>query len=130
MTYISLSTVDEIYSCSSSVKIYQNRLEHQKFRIFCLLLKKIEQSLGENAEEDYWKDFLRPLRQYRFKLCAAPLPFNHPIACQPGTIKFLEKHLKNCKFIYSDFASAANEIFNFLVDLSKSDDNPMPILFG
>jgi hypothetical protein len=125
MTYISLSTVDEIYSCSSSVKIYQNRLEHQKFRIFCLLLKKIEQSLGENAEEDYWKDFLRPLRQYRFKLCAAPLPFNHPIACQPGTIKFLEKHLKNCKFIYSDFASAANEIFNFLVDLSKSDDNPM-----
>jgi hypothetical protein len=125
MTYISLSTVDEIYSCSSSVKIYRNRLEHNKFCIFCLLLKKIEQSLGEDVEEDYWKDFLRPLRQYRFKLCAAPLPFNHPIVCQPGTIKFLEKHLKNCKFLYSDFASAANEIFNCLVDLSKYDDNPL-----
>ncbi|BBD63528.1 hypothetical protein NIES2109_64030 (plasmid) [Nostoc sp. HK-01] len=125
MTYISLSTVDEIYSCCSSIKIYKNQLEHHKFRIFCLSLKKFEQSLGENAAEDYWKDFLRPLRQYRFKLCAAPLPFNHPIACQPGTIKFLEKHLKSCKFIYPDFDSPANKIFNCLVDLSICDDNPL-----
>lgn len=125
MTYISLSTVDEIYSCSSDAKIYQNSLDHHKFRIFCLSLKKFEQSLGENAEEDYWKNFLRPLRQYRFKLCAAPLPFNHPIASQSDTIKFLEKQLKNCKSMYQDFASAANEIFNLLVDLSKSDDNPL-----
>ncbi|MDF5724003.1 MAG: hypothetical protein PUP91_26770 [Rhizonema sp. PD37] len=125
MTYISLSSVDEIYSCSSSIKIYRNRLDHHKFSIFCRLIKKFEQSLGEDIEEDYWKDFLQPLRQYRFKLCAAPLPFNHPIVCQPETIIFLEKHLKNCKFIYSGFASVANEIFDSLVDLSKCDDNPI-----
>lgn len=125
MNYISLSTIDKIYSCSSSVKIYQNRLEHQKFRIFCLLLKRFEQSLGENVEEDYWKKFLRPLRQYRFKLCAAPLPFNHPIACQSTTIRYLEKHLNKCKFIYPDFAPAANEIYDFLLDLSKDNDNPL-----
>ncbi|MBD2415311.1 hypothetical protein FACHB389_17710 [Nostoc calcicola FACHB-389] len=125
MNYISLSTVDEIYSCSSSTKIYQNRLEHHNFRIFCLSLKKFEQSLRENAAEDYWKNFLRPLRQYRFKLCVAPLPFNHPVACQPETIKFLERQLKNCKSMYQDFASAADEILNLLVYLSKYDDNPL-----
>ncbi|MFW9262828.1 hypothetical protein [Nostoc sp. CALU 546] len=124
MTYISLSTVDKIYSYSSLVKIKQNLIVHTDFRIFCLSLKKFELLLGENVEEDYWKNFLRPLRQYRFKLCAAPLPFNHPIACQAETIKFIERQLKNCKFIYQDFASAADEIFNLIINLSKSHENP------
>ena len=123
MTDISLSSVNEIYFCSSTVKITQHRFEHPKFRNFCLSLTNFERSLGENAADDYWQNFLRPLKQYRFKLCAAPLPFNHPTACQPKTIDLLEKHLKRCKSIYPDFESAADNLFKNLAILSQSDNN-------
>jgi hypothetical protein len=130
MTYIALSSVNEIYSCSSTVKITQHQFEHPEFRNFCLSLTNFERSLGENATEDYWQKFLRPLKQYRFKLCAAPLPFNHPTACQPETIDLLKKHLNKCKLVYPDLTSAADNIFNSLVSLSQSDDNPLLVFIG
>ncbi|GAA6616839.1 hypothetical protein [Scytonema sp. NUACC26] len=125
MTYISLLDVNEIYSCSSGVKIIQHQFEHREFWNFCLLLTNFEKSLGENAADDYWQKFLPPLKQYRFKLCAAPLPFNHPTACQPETIQSLEKHLKKCRYIYPDFTSAADNLFKSFALLSQSNSNPL-----
>lgn len=130
MTDISISSVNEIYSCSSTVKITQHQFEHREFRNFCLSIRNFERSLGENATEDYWQKFLRPLKQYRFQLCAAPLPFNHPTACQPETIDLLKKHLNKCKSIYPDFTLAADNIFNSLVSLSQSDDNPLLVFIA
>jgi len=130
MTDISISSVNEIYSCSSTVKITQHQFEHREFRNFCLSIRNFERSLGENATEDYWQKFLRPLKQYRFQLCAAPLPFNHPTACQPETIDLLKKHLNKCKFIYPNFTVAADDIFNSLVSLSQSNDNPLLVFIA
>lgn len=125
MTYISLSDVSAIYERSSCVKIERQRVKYDKFHNFCIALKNFERLLGEAAEEDYWKEFLRPLRRYRFDLCAAPLPFNHPTVCQRKILKFLQKKLLNCEFIYPDFKGAAQDIFNRLSDLSKLRSNPL-----
>ena len=125
MTYISLSDVSAIYDCSSCVKIKRKRVKHNEFRSFCLALKSFERSLGEAVEEDYWREFLRPLRRYRFYLCAAPLPFNHPTVCQPESLELLRKHLLNCEFIYPNFKAAAQDIFNRLTGLSELCGNPL-----
>ena len=130
MSYIALSSVNEIYSCSSTAKITQHRFEHSEFRNFCLSLTNFERLLGENASDDYWQKFLLPVKQYRFKLCAAPLPFNHPTACKPEAIDLLGKHLYNCKYIYPDFTSAAENTLNSLVSLSQSDKNPLGDFIG
>ncbi len=125
MNYNLLSDVDKIYSYSNDIKINIHQLEHSEFRHFCLSLKRFESLIGENAKDDYWKQFLRPLKRYRFKLCAAPLPFNYPKECQPETIEFLNKKLKKCEYIYPNLMSAATDIFNSFVSLSKSDNNPL-----
>jgi hypothetical protein len=125
MTYISLSDVSAIYDCSSCVKIKRKRVKHSEFRSFCLALKNFERSLGEAAQEDYWREFLRPLRRYRFYLCAATLPFNHPTVCQPESLELLRKRLLNCEFIYPNFKAAAQDIFNRLTGLSELHGNPL-----
>ena len=125
MTSISLADVDKIYDCSSQSKIYHYQSEHSEFHDFCLLLKNFYRSLGEDAKDDYWKKFFRTLKQYRFNLCAAPLPFNHSSACKPETIEDLRKHLAKCKFSYPNFTSAADNIFNTWVSLSQLNHSPM-----
>lgn len=125
MNYNSLSDVDKIYSYSNDIKINLHQLEHYDFRHFCLSLKIFESLVGEDAKDDYWKNFLRPLKRYRFKLCAAPIPFNYPQECQPETIELLTSYLAKCEYIYPNLMSAATDIFSSFVSLSKSDNNPI-----
>lgn len=125
MTHISLSDVHNIYSLSSQVQIKHQPVKHHDFGSYCLLLRKFECQLSEADKDDYWKNFLQLLRRYRFDLCAAPLPFNHPTVYSPETSKFLRKHLARCQFIYPDLLSSASELVNCLEKLSHLDSNPL-----
>lgn len=125
MTHISLSDVNKIYSLSSHFQIKHQPVKHHDFGIFCLLLRKFERQLSEAAKDDYWKNFLQLLRRYRFDLCAAPLPFNHPTVYSPENSKFLRKQLARCQFIYPDLLSSASDIVNCVESLSQLDSNPL-----
>ena len=123
MTPTALSAVNKIYSCSRSCKVKYHPIKHYEFGKFCLLLKSFERQLSEAIKDDYWKAFLRPLQQYRFKLCATPLPFNHPTVCEPKAFNFLENRLAQCESIYPDFTTTAHTLFNSIVILSHSYEN-------
>ena len=125
MTYISLLAVNDIYSCSNCCKVKHHPVKHHEFGSFCLLWKKFKRQLNEAAEDDYWKTFLRPLRQYQFELCAAPLPFNHSTVCQPETLDVLEKHLSRCERIYPNFTITARTLLAYVTILSQSYENPL-----
>ena len=125
MTHISLLAVNDIYSCSNCCKIKHHPVKHHEFGNFCLQLKNFERQLNEAAEDDYWKTFLRPLRQYQFELCAAPLPFNHSTVCQPETLDVLEKHLSRCERLYPNFTITARALLAYVTVLSQSYENPL-----
>lgn len=125
MNYISLSDVDSIYSLSSYFQIKHQPVKHHDLGIFCLLLRKLECQLSETAKDDYWKNFLQLLRRYRFDLCAAPLPFNHPTVYSPEKSTFLRKQLARCQFMYPDLLSSASELVNCVESLSQLDSNPL-----
>ena len=73
-----LGDIDALYECSEHLVVVPYQIKHDPFRRFSMRLRRFEQVLGEAAEDEYWRDFLRKLRRYRFELSAAPLPFNHP----------------------------------------------------
>lgn len=125
MTHIYLSDVNKIYSLSSHFQMKHQPVKHHDFGMFCLLLRKFERQLSEAAKDDYWKNFLQLLRRYRFDLCAAPLPFNHPTVYSPENSKFLRKQLARCQFIYPDLLASASDIVNCVESLSQLDSNPL-----
>ena len=125
MTHFSLLDVNRIYSCSNCSKIQSHCVEHELFGHFCLSLKNFELQLKEATEDEYWKVFLRPLRRYRFELCAAPLPFNHPQLSKPSTVVLLKKHLSLCQSLYPNLAISADDVFSQFIGLTQSANNPM-----
>ncbi|HDY99883.1 MAG TPA: hypothetical protein ENH52_00240 [Nitrospirae bacterium] len=125
MKKISFSHANEIYSCSSRVKIKEHRIGHDQFRMYYLSLRKFERMLGETIEDVYWKSFLAPLRRYRFEMCAAPLSFNEPPATTLRSINLLSDRLTICKNIFPQFTDEAHSIFEQIKNLLNNKDNPL-----
>jgi hypothetical protein len=121
---ISINEINNIYSYSG-LTINVNRLHHQELSNYCFHLKTFNNSLGENAQDDYWKKFITPLRRYQFQLCAAPLAFNYPKECQPDFLKHIKEHLSKCKQLYPDYEIAAVSLFENFINISKSSQNPI-----
>lgn len=121
---ILLSDISNIYNCSD-LRINVNRLHHKKFSNYCRYIKDFNNFLGENATDDYWKEFLKPLKRYQFQLCAAPLAFNYPKECHPDSIEYIKKHLSKCKQLYPDYEEIALDLFEDFIDISKSPQNPI-----
>ncbi|BDA71631.1 hypothetical protein CAL7716_057970 [Calothrix sp. PCC 7716] len=121
---VSVSNISNIYSYSG-LTINVTRLHHQELTNYYLHLKEFKKSLGENAEDDYWKEFIRPLKRYQFQLCAAPLAFNYPKECQPDSLKYIKEHLSKCKQLYPDYEISALKLFEDFMNISKSSQNPL-----
>ncbi len=122
---LSVANTDRIYSCSDRIKLSRSSVEHSAFEKFCRDLRTFKGSLGEASKTPYWEEFLRPLRIYRFRLLAAPLPFDHPSIYSPGTIDALRKHISQCALVYPSFATPASALVDAMDALAREGGNPL-----
>jgi len=128
MKSISIADADYIYACFASIRIKQYKVSHNDFKTFCVLLGEFDRRIKEGVDENdyYWSFFLRRLRRYRFELCAAPLPFNHPSVYSPSSFAALEKHLIKCHLLYpAGYGETAHKLLALAYKLVESADNPM-----
>lgn len=125
MKQVSLESVGDVYDCARLARIKVHHVHDALFHRFCLQTRKFERSLGESASDDYWRQFLRPLKRYRFDVSSTPLPFKYPVQIQPNLIELLQKQLAICNLIYPQFDSPARELVNSLQTLLDSPLNPI-----
>lgn len=128
MKSISIADANYIYACCESIRIKQYKVSHNDFKTFCVLLEEFDRRIKEEVDENdyYWNFFLRRLRRYRFELCAAPLPFNHPSIYSPTSFEALENHLNKCNLLYpAVYDKTAHELIALAYKLVNSADNPM-----
>ena len=125
MTQVTLESVGAVYDCARLAKIEVHHVHDASFHRFCIQTRNLERSLGESASDDYWRQFLRPLKRYRFDVSSTPLPFNYPVETQPNSIELLQERLTNCNLIYPQFDSPARELVESLRALLNSSLSPI-----
>ena len=125
MKQVSLGSVGAVYDCARLAKIKVHHVHNASFHRFCLQTRTFERSLGESASDDYWRQFLRPLKQFRFDASSTPLPFKCAVEIQPNIVELLQERLANCNLIYPQFDSPARELVNSLLSLHKSPLSPI-----
>ncbi len=125
MTPVSLAAADCIYACGADRSYTVHYARHARFRAFSLALAQMDRALGETASDDFWRDWLRQLRRYRFDVSAAPLPFDHPAAILEAQLSSLQARLVECDALFPDFAPPARALIEKLRDLVVAGDNPL-----
>ena len=130
MMQMSLETVNAVYDCARLAKIEVHNVDDAAFHRFCLLVKKFERSLGESAKDDYWTQFLRALRRYRFDVSSTPLPFKYPVEDAPNFVEQLQERLSHCDLIFPQFADPARELIDSLLSVLDTPSNPLLAVFA
>ena len=125
MKQVPLESVGAVYDCARLAKIKMHHVHDASFHRFCLQARKFEGSLGESASDDYWRQFLRPLKRYRFDVSSTPLPFKYPVEISPSFGEQLKERLVNCDLIYPQFDKPARELVDSLLALLDSPLNPI-----
>jgi len=124
MSFVSLHSAITIYNCAAHLKIRRWHIQHQDFEDFCFALRKFERKLGDVAKDIYWTTFLRAMRNYRFELTVAPIPFNYMDSRGTETEERLRNHLRYCESIYPSFVSDSSQLLDLFCKLIRSGDNP------
>lgn len=124
MKAATLDSVTDIYRCSEVCDIRLWRLDHRQFREYCIALRAFERALGEDADQDYWQQFLRRLKKYRFEVTAAPVSFDNPAVARPEILQILTAHIEHCESLYPGYASGAKGLLQMYEQLSRCTDNP------
>jgi len=75
--------------------------------------------------DDFWRIFLQKLRRYRFEMCAAPLPFNHPLVFSPLLLSMLNKIRQQCREVYPGYEAALEELSLCIKTLAETGANPL-----
>ena len=121
---MNLDAASELYRYISGARLESHLVSHAELKTFSLNLKTFERRLGETKEDDYWQVQLRPLKRYRFRLCAAPLPFDAPDDYR-GIFERLQAELIHCDRIYPQHAEEARTLVERAQALTQKPENPM-----
>ena len=122
---MSLETSNAVYLCSERAELELRSVQYPEFERFSFALRAFQRSLGEAYGDDYWREFLWPLRSYGFRLLAAPLPSGHPAAYAPDTVPALRRHLAACDLIYPDLAGPARRLLDLMDSLVQAGEGPL-----
>jgi len=124
--HIEFPTATRIYRCCGSPRLGRQRVKHSAFKLYCLELKKFVHDLGEESSEEFWKLPLRLFNKYRYRMCAAPIPFDHAIGRPKNSLlQTVGSDLARCKFLYPSFADSAESLLHRFNEMSQSSDNPL-----
>lgn len=125
MKFVSLAAASRLYDCKADVTLEKHLVGFPLFSRFCFALRRIERAIGEHAEDEYWRPFLRQLRRYRFELTAAPLPGNHLRLVGALDLPTLRAGLRQCHQVYPQLAQEAQAVLELAEEMSRSEANPM-----
>ncbi|MBC7341778.1 MAG: hypothetical protein H5U02_04930 [Clostridia bacterium] len=125
MRYLTLLEASRIYTCSSRFKMARHVVKHPELHGFCITLRNFERMLGEEAKDIFWRALLQRLRRYRFEVCAAPLPFNHPAVYTAKLMDLLNRAVSECRMIYPSFLHPLQDLATRIKRLAESGANPL-----
>ncbi len=106
----SIPLLNKIYNNSCVCNIIRHNIVHDELYHISVALTSLRNSLGLEAEEEFWRQTLIPIRRFINFLCSTPLP---PITiAAPSGIDWckLDHQVHLCQQLYPDFHSSLIEL--------------------
>lgn len=122
----SLAAANRLYLACADLSVGYHSLDHPLLREFVHATRELERELDDNlSADDIWRAFLIPLRRYRFRASAAPIPFDHPNGISNQAVAELKDIARGLSISYPRWSNAIGAALASLEALRASRDNPL-----
>jgi hypothetical protein len=125
MIPLSIGGATAIYGDASRCEITRHSVEHAALAEVSRSLRALVRSLGDEAEDDYWRNTLGPLRRLAFAFCSAPLPFTNTAALLGIDWGKINRQVRLCQQLFPDAHAALASVAQKLEELSAETSSPL-----
>lgn len=120
-----ITKASKVYACNRTLSLTPHFISFPALRDFSLSLRQFLKRLGGDLEVPYWSEFIRPLKRYRFDLCAAPWPATLLREYTRERQIEARKHLLPCYQMYPSLAEPAHVLISTMEAIAGCDHDPV-----
>lgn len=120
-----LTQTSRLYACSRTAILTSSFISFPALAQFHSNLIDISRRIGNWNEDSFWNDFLRPLRRYRFDICASPWTAGFLSDYTLDRCKVASDHIKNIDQTHPSLVKVAYALLDSLYEISESGHDPI-----
>lgn len=125
---ISLRRTSAFYSYLAEYEINWHPVAFTPFDEFYIALSQFQQELASRAQHNFWDEYLRSLKRFRFQCSSSPLPFTWYDQNNSALRSALAQQLRLCEIAFAseiNLLAQASCLFDRVLKLLTSSDNPL-----
>ena len=120
-----LARVNSVYSCIRTLILDTHFVSFPPLARFSAELHAFSKMVGEAHDDPYWSSFIRPLKRYRFDLCASPWSAESLKDYTLDRYNEATKHIEGCHQIFPSLATPAKLLTEKLIDIFEEGYDPI-----
>ena len=124
MTPLSISSATKVYRDASTCEIIRHLIDHPTLAEFSRSLRAFVQLLGDEADDEFWRRSLGPIRRLGFTFCSTPLPFSVAAAAAGIDWAKLHRQVRLCEQLFPDTHEVYAKLVQQLEGLSSETVSP------
>jgi len=124
MIPLSIGSATEVYSDASRCEIVRHYLDHPELADVSRSLRALVRSLADEAEDEYWRQTLGPIRKLAFAFCSVPLPFAQAAVAASIDWSKVQRQVRLCQHTFPDSHELLVSIAEKLERLSTESSSP------
>lgn len=124
MIPVSIGSATSVYETVSKCEITRHWVDHAGLADVSHSLRLLVQSLGSEAEDEFWQRVLGPVRRLAFAFCSTPLPFDRAVTATCIQWDKLNLQVRRCQQLYPDSHSALASVVQKLQSLGAEAASP------
>ncbi len=120
-----LARVSALHDLASDWSAERRLVEHAGVETYSAAVSALLKGLGEQADEDYWAELLRPLRRLRWLLATTPVPIGDATCEVAETLQAVVRDLRLVRDQAPGLARPAAQAAEAMAGLGDSQDDPL-----
>lgn len=125
MISLSIGSATEVYNNASRCEIFRHWVEHPALAGVSRSLRELFQSLGDEAEDEFWRRTLGPIRKLAFAFCSVPLPFAQATKAIGVNWEVVNRQVCLCSQMFPDSHAPLANLVQRLIQLSDERYSPL-----
>lgn len=120
-----IGSATEVYGNAGRCEIVRHFVDDADLAETSRSLRSLANSIGAEAEDEYWRQTLGPIRKLAFAFCSVPLPFSLSAKAAGTDWTKVRHQVRLCEQMFPDAHKSLATIAERLEQLSARDDSPL-----
>lgn len=125
MTPLSIGNATEVYNNASRCEINRHAVDHSGLADVSRTVRTLSLSLGDEADDAFWRETLGPIRKLAFAFCSVPLPFREIVKATGTDWGRIHRQVRLCEQMFPDSHHELATLVTRLEELSAGGDSPL-----